>query len=318
MTDAHTWTPLPHSLLDDPALCAEAVRLYGLLHRLLVWERQPVTIETLHARWPGRTTTRSFYRWITHLEAAGWLTWERKPGTAGLLLTLFTKPQPMTPGSQVGPEGMTPGSQPPASCDPTITTCDPTITTCDPTITTCDPTITTQPFLPHQDAPKRGPSDSLKDSSQTLRQTPPPKPAHTEQPKGGGGNSGPSRKSIPEGERLLREAGIRASEALARLGSLEPDVIRRTIASIHQRGARNPAGLIVRCLDDYIATGETPYAAQPRHDGGMGSGRRGIPEPSRVLADQPDAADEPDLDAIIAEADAWAAQYRERFRARIA
>jgi hypothetical protein len=50
----------------------------------------------------------------------------------------------------------------------------------------------------------------------------------------------------------------------------------------------------------------------------MGSGRRGVPEPSRVLADQPDDADEPDLDAIIAEADVWAAQYRERFRARLA
>jgi hypothetical protein len=122
------------------------------------------------------------------------------------------------------------------------------------------------------------------------------------------------RKSIPEGERLLREAGIRASEALARLGSLEPDVIRKTIASIHQRGARNPAGLIVRCLDDFIATGETPYE-QPSRPVGSGRGR-GVPEPSRVCANQPDDADDGELDAAtIAAIDADVARAAARWAA---
>jgi AraC-like DNA-binding protein len=50
---------LPHALIDDARLSAEAVRLYALLHRLLVWERQPVTVEELQARWPVTVSQRT-------------------------------------------------------------------------------------------------------------------------------------------------------------------------------------------------------------------------------------------------------------------
>jgi hypothetical protein len=82
------FAPTPRKLINDPRVCAEAVRLWGVLDELafegiapeipilrarMITERRNKDAQ-IERRVPGQA---SIYRWLNELETGGWLHWER-------------------------------------------------------------------------------------------------------------------------------------------------------------------------------------------------------------------------------------------------
>lgn len=63
----------------------------------------------------------------------------------------------------------------------------------------------------------------------------------------------------------LREAGVKSQAALRRLSGIDPGVVARTRKALEREGGiKSLPATLVRCLDDYLVSGEEIAPVSPR------------------------------------------------------
>lgn len=238
------YVPIPHALILDAAVSANAVRLYGVLH-YLGWQHKTLdSVRDLIAAWPVELdeqppTERSMYRWLSQLERAGWATYARAPGRGGLADRIQLHAHKQARDVDEAPAD-TPGPLTLRSED--AQTSDTTIRPSDSRVRAPDSRVRATRDTAHTDAAKT--------STQILRQSlmtdpPPPEQRQTRAERAGGGGDVEIVR-YKESEQLLQRFGVSTSKA-RELAVHTPDRVRAAILAC-PTSATKPAGWVANYL----------------------------------------------------------------------
>ena len=259
------FAPIPLDAIGDSSLPSPVFELYCLL-RKLGFQRREFTIRELctmlakadsdHPELPPRAPAqRSVYRWLTALEAAGWLTWHRRGNDQDRFLPHNQKH--VTPESHDEPD-VTLVSH---ACVTRVTS-------------QVTPESHGDRVLARPDAPKnrtKNPERILQDHD-----LPPPPCVEppTAAPGGGGGGSVSDHErptatpdTVPdapihaESVRLLRQAGLTNAKTVAACARLAPNRVRAIIDQAQATGL-GPGGIARNCRDELAASPEVRQLLQ--------------------------------------------------------